>query len=110
VYFNFDARKTPAEGNVYVVGRFNNYQLDDAYKLQYDDATSRFHTNLFLKQGVYDYEYIWVDKVTKKADDIPLEGTHFETENDYQLLVYYRPPGARWEELAGFQQVNSGKK
>ncbi|WP_345214396.1 DUF5103 domain-containing protein [Mucilaginibacter gynuensis] len=109
VSFNLNANKTSAEGSVYVVGRFNNYRLTESNKLNYDAASGRFFTTLFLKQGVYDYEYIWVDR-NKKADDVPLEGSHYETENDYQLLVYYRPPGARWEELAGFQQVNTGKK
>ncbi|RZA01370.1 MAG: DUF5103 domain-containing protein [Sphingobacteriaceae bacterium] len=110
VYFTLNARKTASQGSVYVVGRFNNYKLEDANKLQYDTTTGKFFTNLFFKQGVYDYEYMWVDAATKKADDIPIEGTFFETENDYQVFVYYRPPGARWEELAGFQQVNTGKK
>ncbi len=41
---------------------------------------------------------------------IALEGNHFETENDYQLLVYYHPPGARWDELAGYQLLNTAKK
>ncbi|RYE19255.1 MAG: DUF5103 domain-containing protein [Sphingobacteriales bacterium] len=110
IYFTFNAKKTAADGSVYVVGRFNNYKIDPANKLQYDPQDDRFYTQLFLKQGVYDYEYMWVDRATGKVSDIVLEGDHYETENDYQVFVYYRPPGSRWEELAGFQQVNTGKK
>jgi hypothetical protein len=43
-------------------------------------------------------------------DDIPIEGSHFETENDYQLLVYYRPVTARWDELVGYRLLNTVKK
>jgi len=46
----------------------------------------------------------------KKPDDIIFEGSYFETENNYQLLVYYHPPTARWEELVGYSVVNSAPK
>ncbi len=70
----------------------------------------RFFTSQFLKQGVYDYEYIWVDARTGIRSDIPMEGTHFETENDYQLMVYYRPVNGRWDELVGYKLLNTAKK
>jgi hypothetical protein len=110
VLFSLSTKKSPSEGNVYIVGQFNDYKLDDNSKLNFDSVNGKFFTNLFLKQGVYDYAYVWVDKSTGKADDTALEGTHFETENDYQVLVYYRPPGARWVELVGYQLLNTAKK
>ncbi len=110
VYFSLAGNKTDAEGAAYVVGQFNNYQLTAENKMRYDDSKGRFYTDLFLKQGVYDYEYIWVPKGDSKPDDTTFEGSYYETENDYQLLVYYRPPGARWEELVGFRQINTVKR
>ena len=35
------------------------------------------------------------------------EGNHWETENNYSILVYYRPPGARHDHIIGFGAVNS---
>jgi hypothetical protein len=110
VYFSLAGNKTDTEGSAYVVGRFNDYQLTDENKMRYDAAKGRFYIDLFLKQGVYDYEYIWVDKQNKTPDDVQFEGSYYETENDYQILVYYRRPGARWEELAGFRQINTVKR
>ena len=106
VYFNLATNKTDKEGSVYIVGRFNDFRLDAASKLDYDNASGRFYTNLFLKQGVYDYAYVWVDATTKKPDDTLLEGSHFETENEYQMLVYYRPVSARWDELVGYRLLS----
>lgn len=108
MYFNLAANKTGKEGSAYVVGDFNNYTLDASSKMDYDEVSSRFYTNLLLKQGVYDFEYIWIDAATGKADDTVLEGSHFETENDYQILVYYRPVSARWDELVGYRMLNTG--
>jgi hypothetical protein len=109
--FSLSTKKQPSEGTPYIVGRFNDYKLDDNSKLVFDTGGSgKYFINLFLKQGVYDYEYVWLDKATGKADDIALEGSHFETENDYQVLVYYRPAGARWDELVGYRLLNTVKK
>jgi hypothetical protein len=110
IYFSLAANKTDKEGTAYVVGKFNDYKIDANSKMEYEPIKGRFFTNLFLKQGVYDYEYVWVDSNTKKADDTPIEGTHFETENDYQLLIYYRPVTARWDELVGYKLLNTVNK
>lgn len=110
IYFSLAANKTDKQGTAYIVGKFNDYKIDDNSKMDYEPIKGRFFTNLFLKQGVYDYEYVWVDRKTSQPDDIPIEGTHFETENDYQLLVYYRPVTARWDELVGYRLLNSAKK
>ncbi|HEY2581927.1 MAG TPA: DUF5103 domain-containing protein, partial [Mucilaginibacter sp.] len=110
ILFSLATKKSPSEGNAYIVGQFNDYKLDDNSKLNFDSINGKYFTNQFLKQGVYDYAYEWVDKSTGKADDNALEGNHFETENDYQVLVYYRPAGARWEELVGYRLLNTAKK
>jgi hypothetical protein len=108
--FSLSTKRLPSEGTPYIVGQFNDYKLDDNSKLNFDPANGKYFASLFLKQGVYDYQYVWVDKVTGKADDIALEGSHFETENDYHVLVYYHPAGARWDELVGYRLLNTVKK
>ncbi len=109
MYFNLSTKRSPDEGAPYVVGKFNDYRPDESSRMRFDAASGKFAASLFLKQGVYDYTYVWVDK-SGKADIYALEGSHFDTENDYQILVYYRPPQARWEELIGYQTLNSAKK
>jgi nitrogen fixation protein FixH len=104
VYFTLTTGKNTKDGSPYVVGQFNNYRLDESNKLHPLD-NGRYTVNMLLKQGVYDYEYVWVDAKTGKADDIPFEGSYFETENEYQMLTYYRPPAARWDELVGFREL-----
>ena len=108
MYFSMDTKKSPSDGTPYIVGQFNSYKLDDQSRMRFDATNNHYVNSQFLKQGVYDYEYVWVDK-TGKADDTALEGSHFETENKYQILVYYKPVGARWEELAGYRSLSSVK-
>jgi hypothetical protein len=108
--FSFITKRQHNGGSIYVVGQFNDYRMDDNSKLNFDEKSGKYLAGLFLKQGVYDYEYVWVDKNTGKPDYSALEGNYYETENDYQILVYYRPAGARWQELVGYKLINSVNK
>ncbi|MGY3213347.1 type IX secretion system plug protein [Mucilaginibacter sp. HD30] len=109
VYFSLAPGNLPSQGAVHLIGQFNNYRIDERSKLEFDAGAGRYIGKQLLKQGVYDYEYTWVDNAGK-ADDVPIEGSHFETENEYQVLVYYRPPSARWDELVGYRMLSTAKK
>lgn len=106
VVFNFKATPPNDKGSMYVVGRFNNYAIEPANKLIYDAVKKTYFTKLKLKQGLYDYKYAWVDE-QGKFDDTYFEGSFFETENSYQVFIYYRKPGGRWDELVGFNEVTN---
>ena len=110
MYFTLASAKSSNEGSIYIVGQFNNYRLDDASKLYYDATDRHYHIQLFLKQGVYDYEYVWVPTGSTKPDDAAFCGSHYETENEYQVFVYYHPAGARWTELVGYRPLNTAKR
>lgn len=107
VLFTLSANAPGTDGDVYVVGRFNNYSLTESNKLNWQSSKKRFYGNLLLKQGVYDYKYIWKDNKTGKTDDTVLEGSFFETENAYQIFVYFRKPGSRWDELIGYTNIGT---
>lgn len=108
VHLSLAAKRPSNDGEAYVVGQFNNYQLSD--KMVFDDISKRFRGSIFVKQGVFDYHYIWVSKDSKTRDDVVFDGSHFQTENDYQIYFYYRRPGSRWDELVGFTEINTVKR
>lgn len=110
VMFNLNAQAPSTNGAAYVVGRFNNYILNEQNKLNYDASRRRFYTNIKLKQGLYDYKYVWLDPSTGKLDETIFEASFFETANLYQIFVYYRKPGSRWDELIGYTQLNTLKR
>ncbi len=106
VIFSLSAPPPNNQGSIYVLGRFNNYTIEPANKLSYDPLRKKYFTNLKLKQGLYDYKYVWVSE-DGKLDYSFFEGAFFETDNSYQVFVYYRKPGGRWDELVGFSNVRS---
>jgi hypothetical protein len=108
--FTLNSAPPTKNGEAYVVGRLNNYTLNEGNKLNYDAGRKRFLGNITLKQGLYDYKYVWLDRDSGKIDETVFEASFFETENTYQVFVYYRKPGSRWEELIGFTNINNVKR
>ncbi len=96
--------------DVYVFGELTNYATDDSSRMIYNREKGIYERTLYLKQGYYNYAY-----VTKNARDPKnsrfsfenTEGDYNNTENNYTVLIYFRPFGARADELIGYAQVNS---
>ena len=104
VYFSLAA--APMKNQVYVVGLFNNYQLSDENRLTYDSATQMYQGALLLKQGYTSYRIVSANG-QKIQDSEAIDGNFFETENDYQVLLYYRGGGSRYDRIVGFGQAKS---
>ncbi len=107
--FTLAAKQPNPNGSVYIFGRYNNYALTDENKLTFESSRQRFYGNLKLKQGLYDFKYVWVDD-KGNFDDTVFEGSFFETENSYQVFAYYRKPGSRYDDFVGFTNINSVKR
>lgn len=105
--FFLKAEEIP-EGEVYVIGAFNNRVLNPENRMRYDASLGGYTTDLLLKQGFYNYLYY----TEAKEDFSPyvFEGNHFQTENQYDIFVYVRPIGARADMLVGYTSLNSGDR
>ena len=99
----------PFEGKkVYLFGELTDWQLQDKYELQYNNETNSYEGEALLKQGYYNYYYALSD--TEKPGAIELsetEGHWHETENDYTVLIYWRPFGQRYDRVVAVKTFNS---
>ena len=89
---------------VYVNGGFNDWKLDERNLMHYVPESQAYEVFIQLKQGVYNYNYLTVDSQGNKSET-EFEGTHSQTENAYEILVYHRPIGARADALVGYSLV-----
>ena len=94
-----------AKGKVFLNGVWTYGQYLPQYQLEYDYDTHTYNVQLMLKMGYYSYQYVLIDDDGQPAI-MPTEGSYFQTENQYQALVYYRAPGGRADLLLGYQQVS----
>lgn len=96
---------TPYPRPVYVVGHFMGWYPDERYRLLYDEATGTYRRRLLLKQGVYDYLYALWDPERHAFDPDPIEGSYFEAENIYTILVLYRGFADREDRVVGHHWI-----
>jgi hypothetical protein len=75
--------------------------------MTYNFERGEYELTLLLKQGYYNYIYVYVPQGAKVADHTNIEGSFWETSNDYQILVYYRDLAGRYDRLVGYRQLNS---
>ena len=59
---------------------------------------------MLLKQGWYNYEYVFLKGNSRNGVPTKFEGSHYETENDYTVLIYYRNPRERYDRVIGYRQ------
>ena len=94
-------------GDMYIIGALSDWQLKEEFKLEYNADKKQYETVVFLKQGYYNYHYALNDRSTKRVDVSFIEGTHYQTKNDYFVYVYYRAVGDRHDSFVGFLKTSS---
>lgn len=109
IHFSLRHPKLLDEQSIHLYGNFNNYVIDNSTKLVWDTRTRRYELPYLLKQGFYNYNYVLVNKDGSIDYKNSLDGNFWQTENNYQILVYYRKPGGRFDELVGLGQTNSSQ-
>lgn len=95
---NFTLRSPKLKEDVFVIGNFNSWRQNEENKMTWNNGL--YTATLFLKQGFYDYQY-WVTP-SQTVNGNYLEGNHFQTENIYEVLVYYRPFQPNADLLVGY--------
>jgi hypothetical protein len=84
---------------VYLIGSLTQWGKSTDAKMTWNPKTKQYETTLLLKQGWYDFQYGLLNQT--EFDTNSLEGTYFQTENEYEVLVYFRALGSRYDQLAG---------
>ncbi|MDR2121038.1 MAG: DUF5103 domain-containing protein [Tannerella sp.] len=106
VHFAYASEPIPG-GKLYLLGDFVQNRFDANSLMEYNPQTRRYEKAMLMKQGYYNYQYAFVPDGETQASVQPAEGSYFQTENEYTILVYYRPMGTRYDRLAGISVVGS---
>jgi hypothetical protein len=110
VYFTLPSKYMKTDGNMYVAGALSDWTFSSRNLMTYDPDKAEYQCSMLLKQGWYNYEYLFLKKGDKSAEPSFFEGNHYETENDYVVLVYYRNPRERFDRIIGSLIVNTSGK
>lgn len=97
-------------GNIYVLGKLTNWKLDKANRMNYNYKHFAYECTLYLKQGYYNYIYAYLPDKSRAGDESMFEGSHWDTENDYTIYVYYRARATYYDQLICVKKFNSLKR
>lgn len=89
------------DGKIYLIGGLTHWQLLREAELTFNFERFGFEASLLLKQGYYNYHYIFLPNNSKVGDLTFAEGNFFESNNEYTFYVYFRPQGSRYDQLVG---------
>jgi hypothetical protein len=110
VHWILPVEKPWFDGALYVGGDIFCNELNLRNRMQYDADAKCYWLTSLVKQGGYDYQYWFVPKkqssiVNQKTTTQRVDGSFWQTENEYTVYVFWRPFGARYEQLVGVKTV-----
>ncbi|MDO4190923.1 MAG: DUF5103 domain-containing protein [Bacteroidales bacterium] len=106
VHFFLETNYLP-NGSVYLLGDLTGNRLDPLSQMTYQQTPTGngYACSLYLKQGGYSFQYAFLPKGKTQASLLPIEGSYWNTENEYIILVYHRGFGQRYDRLVGYQII-----
>ena len=108
VHFSLSTLENLTGKDIYVSGNYNSWQLNELNKLNYNSSTGLYEGAILLKQGFYNYQYVTKNS-NGKISNHDIDGSFYETENDYTVLIYYKGFGNRYTQVIGVGYGNSEK-
>ena len=106
VHFSLPYTNEIGLDNVYVVGKFNNFDLNEENKMSFNPDSGKMELVFPVKQGFYNYKYV-VERQDGTIDLNHVSGNFHFTENNYLILVYYRDFGDLYDSIIGIGSANS---
>lgn len=99
VHFSLETEEVLLK-DIYVYGAYNNFELTPENKMYYNKLSRKHEISILLKQGFYNYTF-----ATKEEDNSinlhEINGSFFQTENEYKVLVYQKAFGENYYKVIG---------
>lgn len=87
---------------IYLGGKFMDWNFEHSNKMKFIEGSGIYMCNLLLKQGLYDFIYFVPEN---KENSTLLEGNHVETNNEYEIIVYYSDPRLHTDIIIGYLKL-----
>lgn len=105
-HFNLPYDFPVTDGDIYIFGELTDFKVKQEFLMHYNEKSKSYYANILLKQGYYNYNYIFVPNYGDVTIE-RVEGNHFDTENEYIFKVYYSDPQNFYDRLMLYEVVKS---
>lgn len=110
VYLSLPYPAPMIDGDFYIYGELTDWGYNESGKMEYNFKEKKYEKILLLKQGYYNYQYVFLEHGMQVGDETFIEGNHRETNNQYTIFVYYREAGDDYDRLIGVKHLNTMSK
>lgn len=100
---------SPYPYRIFLNGDWTYDRLLPAYEMTYNSAGGYYEAVVPLKLGYYNYQFLAADEQGRLLS-FRVDNSHYQTENSYQALIYFRPQGGRTDKLVGYANVRFIKR
>ena len=109
VWVNFCLQQNPFvdKGDVFIYGALTDWNLKEEAKLTYDEVMGCYETSLLLKQGYYNYTYLFVSEESRIPSQDAVDGNFYQTAQDYFVFVYLYDYDYGYDRLLGMRKVTT---
>ena len=107
VNFNLPVMEKFDSAEVYLYGQLSNWEFSPAFTMTYNEEDGCYNKTLLVKQGYYNYLFFVNEKSLGIPSPLLIEGSHFETRNNYQIFFYSRDIGSRYDRLSGYATIEN---
>ena len=100
VHFTLPMAQRLNPDRLFILGDLSCNRFDESSRMVWNEQSRCYEGSLLLKQGSYNYMYVWEKNghmTTARTD-----GNYWQTENEYEIFVYYRPFGASYDALVAY--------
>lgn len=104
VWVNYRLKAPQLQSGRIVIDGHWTTEKPETYLMDYDEEQGLYTASILQKLGYYSYQYLW-QKDDGTRLPLPSEGNFFETENRYQVLVYFKGTGERTWRLTAYSQL-----
>lgn len=104
-HFRLEMPQIPG-GELYLNGDLTNNSFEPEYMMEYNILEHAYEATLLLKQGSYNYQYLFLPDGASQGTSVPADGSFHQTENEYSVYVYYRGFGSRYDRLVAFKTIS----
>jgi len=100
---------SPYPYRIFLNGDWTYDRLLPTYEMTYNSTGGYYEAVVPLKLGYYNYQFLATDE-QGRLSSFRVDNSHYQTENSYQALIYFRPQGGRTDKLVGYANVRFIKR
>jgi len=106
--FRLIAPESPGK-SIFITGQFSDWRCLPKYEMHWDSALACYTGEATFKQGFYNYRYESVSAFDKVPTMMDYEGSYFQTENEYNLIVYNYDLAGGYDRVIAYQLLNTAR-